>query len=153
MNAQKGKNVNNKFSLYNLSNRKKEHLMDFTIENRLTCLNTKFQKIKGKLWTYIYSNNVKTQIDYILMNKKLINSALNYDPYSSFKGVSSEFSRQKYVWAYAGMRRKLKLHTMLNNRDIRDKYTITLRNKFGALQEILEHLLRMTNMRTSSMST
>ena len=28
--------------------------------------------------------------------------------------------------------------SLLNNRDIRDKYTITLRNKFDALQEISE---------------
>ena len=41
MNAQIGKNVNNKFSLHNS--------MDFTQENELICLNTKFQKRKGKL--------------------------------------------------------------------------------------------------------
>ena len=64
MNAQIGKNVNNKFSLHNLSNR------NFTLENRLTSLNTKFQKKKEKLWTYTYANNGKAQIDYILMNKK-----------------------------------------------------------------------------------
>ena len=28
--------------------------------------------------------------------------------------------------------------SLLNNRDTRDKYTLTLRNKFDALQEILE---------------
>ena len=51
MNAQIGKNVNKKFSLHNLSNRNSEHLTDFTLEFRLTCLNTKFQKSKGKLST------------------------------------------------------------------------------------------------------
>ena len=49
MNAQIGKNVNNKFSLNNSSNRNGEHLPNFIIENRLTCLKTKFQKRKGKL--------------------------------------------------------------------------------------------------------
>ena len=44
MNAQIGKNVNHKFSLHNSSNRNGEHLTDFTLENRLTCLNTKIQK-------------------------------------------------------------------------------------------------------------
>ena len=44
MSAQIGKNVNYKFSLLNSSNRNGEHLIDFTLENRLTCLNTKFQK-------------------------------------------------------------------------------------------------------------
>ena len=43
MNAKIGKNVN-KFSLHNLSNINGEYLTDFTQENRLTCLNTKFQK-------------------------------------------------------------------------------------------------------------
>ena len=49
--AQIGKNVSHKFSLYNSSNRNGVHLTDFTVENRLTCPNTKFQKTEGKLWT------------------------------------------------------------------------------------------------------
>ena len=40
----KKKNVYNKFSLYNSSNRNSEHLTDFILENRLTCLKTRFQK-------------------------------------------------------------------------------------------------------------
>ena len=58
MNAPKGKNVNNKFSLHNLSNRNREHITDFTLENRFTCLNSKFLRRKGKLWTY--TNEVQT---------------------------------------------------------------------------------------------
>ena len=50
MNAQIGKDVNHKFSLHSSSSRNGEHLTD---RNRLTCLNTKFQKRKGKLWTNI----------------------------------------------------------------------------------------------------
>ena len=49
MNAQTDKNVNHKFSLHNSSNRNGEHQTDFMLENRLTCLNTKFQKRRGKL--------------------------------------------------------------------------------------------------------
>ena len=44
MNAQIRKNGNHKYSLHNSSNRNGQHLRDFTIENRLTCLNTNFQK-------------------------------------------------------------------------------------------------------------
>ena len=44
MNAQIGKNRNNKYSLHNTSNRNGQHLIDFMIENRLPCLNTNFQK-------------------------------------------------------------------------------------------------------------
>ena len=65
MNAWIGKNVNNKFSLHNSSNRNGEHLT----ENKWTCFITKFQKRKGKLWTYTYINNANSQIDYILINK------------------------------------------------------------------------------------
>ena len=48
MNAQIGKNVNHKFSLHNSSSRNEEHLIDFSLENRLTCRNIKFQKRKKK---------------------------------------------------------------------------------------------------------
>ena len=89
MNAKIRKNGNHKYSLHNLSNRNGRHLTDFTMENRLTCLNTNFQKREGKLWTYTYANNTKAQIDYIFINKKWNNSALNSKAYSSL-------SRQKY---------------------------------------------------------
>ena len=90
MNTQIGKNVNNKFSLYNFSNRNGKLLTDFTLENRLTCVNNKFLKRKGKLYTYTNTNNTKAFIDYILMNKKWNNSAINCVAYSSVEGVSSD---------------------------------------------------------------
>ena len=42
MNAQIWKKGNPKYSLYNWSNRNGQHLTDFTIENKLICLNKKF---------------------------------------------------------------------------------------------------------------
>ena len=74
MNAQIGKNRHNKYSLHYTSNRNGQHLIDFMIENRLTCLNTNFQKREGKLWTYTYANKSKAQIDYVLINRKWRNS-------------------------------------------------------------------------------
>ena len=47
MNAQIGKNGNNKYSLHNTSNRNGQHQTDFMIENRLTCLNKNYQKREG----------------------------------------------------------------------------------------------------------
>ena len=44
MNAQIGKNGNNKYSVHNTSNRNGQHLTNFMIENRLTCLNKTFKK-------------------------------------------------------------------------------------------------------------
>ena len=60
------------------------------IENRLTCLNKNYQKREGKLWTHTYVNNSKAQIDYVFINKKWKNSAMNCEAYSSFEGVSSD---------------------------------------------------------------
>ena len=115
------------------------------IENRLACLNTNYQKREGKLWTYTYANNTKAQIDYVLINKKWKNSAMNCEAYSSFEGVSTDHrivtakirlslrknakgiaTTKHYDWA------------LLNNRDIRDKYVLELRNRFETLQEKTE---------------
>ena len=90
MNAQIGKNGNNIYSLHNASNKNGQHLTDFMIENRLTCLNTNYQKRNGKLWTYMYANNNKAQINYVFINKKWKNSAINCEAYSSFESVSCD---------------------------------------------------------------
>ena len=145
MNAQIGKNGNNKYSLHNTSNRNGQHLTDFMIENRLTCLNTNFQKREGKLWTYTCVNNSKAQIDYVFINKKWKNSAMNCEAYSFFKGVSSD-----HQIVMAKIRLSLRKNTtqtattkhydwaLLNNRDIRDKCVLELRNRFETLQEKTE---------------
>ena len=145
MNAQIGKNRNHKFSLHNSSNRNGQHLTDFTIENRLACLNKSFQKREGKLWTYTYPNNTKALIDYVLINKKWNNSALNCEAHSSFEGVSTD-----HRTVMAKIRLSLRKNdtqttttkhydwVLLNNKDIRDKYMLALRNKYDALQEQTE---------------
>ena len=145
MNAQIGKNRNNKYSLHNTSNRNGQHLTNFMIENRLICLNTNYQKREGKLWTYTYANNSKVQIDYDFINKKWNNSAMNCEAYSSFKGVSSDhrivtaklrLSLRKNATRTATI--KYYNWALLNNSDIRDKYVLELRNRFETLQEKTE---------------
>ena len=129
-------------SLHNTSNRNGQHLIDFMIENRLTCLNTNFQKREGKLWTNTYANKSKAQIHYLFINRKWKNSAMNCGAYSTFEGVSSDHrivtakirlslrknakrtvTTRRYDWA------------LLNNRD---KYALELRNRFETLQEKTE---------------
>ena len=159
MNAQIGKNVNHKFSLHYSPNRNGEHLTDFTLENRLTRLNTKFQKRERKLWTYTYANNTKAQIEYVFINKKWNNSALNCEAYSSFEGVSSN---HRIVTAKIRLSRRSNMActtttvhydwSPLNNRDIRDKYALTLK-KTNSMHYRRQNTLRMTNMRISSMPT
>ena len=145
MNAQIGKNGNNRYSLHNTSNRNGQHLTDFMIETRLTCLNTNYQKREGKLWTYTYANNSKAQIDYVFINKKWKNSTMNCEAYSSFEVVSSNHwivtaKIQLSLWKNATRTATTKNYdwALLNNRDIRDKYVLELRNRFETLQEKTE---------------
>ena len=141
-NAQIGKNGNHKYSLRNTSNRNGQHLTDFMIENSLTCLNTNFQKRKGKLWTYTYANYSKAQIDYVFINKKWKNSAMNCEAYFSFEGASSDHrivtAKLRLSLRKNATRTATTKHydwALYNNRDIRDKYVLELRNRFEALQE------------------
>ena len=81
------------------------------------------------------------QVDYVL-NKKWKNSAMNCEAYSSFEGVSSDhrivtekiqLSLRKNATQTATT--KHDDWALLNNRDIRDKYVLELRNRFETLQE------------------
>lgn len=47
-------------------------LVDFVKENRLVYQNTNFQKRKIPKWAFLYQNNEREQLDYILMNRKKI---------------------------------------------------------------------------------
>ena len=77
-----------------------------------------------------------------MLNKKWKNSALNCEAYSTFEGVSTDHrivtakirlslrknakrtaTTKHYAWA------------LLNNKDIRDKYVLELRNRFETLQD------------------
>ena len=143
MNAQIGKNRYNKYSLHNASNRNGQHLIDFMIENRLTCLNTNFQKREGKLWTYTYANKSKAQIDYVLINGKWKKQCDELRGILLFRGCVLR-SSNSYGQSTSKPTKKRKATTMhydwalLNNRDIRDKYALELRNRFEALQEKAE---------------
>ena len=115
------------------------------IENILTCLNTNYQKREGKLWTYTYANNSKAQIDYVVINKKWKNSAMNCEAYSSFEGVSSDHrivtAKLRLSLRKNATRTAITKHydwALFNNRNIRDKYVSELRNRFETLQEKTE---------------
>ena len=85
-------------------------------EDRLAYLNTKFQKRKGKLWTYTNPNNCKEQLNYILMNKKWRNRVLGYETYYFLKKnlLITKFAQQKYARIYIKMKNKqLKLQVII----------------------------------------
>ena len=128
-------------SYHDTTNRNGEYMTNFASENGLVCLNTRFMKRKGKLWTYTHPNGAKAQLDYLFINKKWINSATDCEAYSTFQGVSSdhrivslklrlslrankkqELSRPRYDW------------TSLSDPNTLTSYTTTVRNRFDDLQ-------------------
>ena len=136
MNTQMGKD-GNKFCLHILPN--------FSLKNSLACLNTKFPKRQKNLWTYTYPNNANAQLDYIFINKKWIDRALNCEKQSFFERVSSNhriISAKICLNLHRNNKQALKASHYdwfsLTNSDISNKYMVTARNKFDILQEISE---------------
>ena len=141
MNAQLGKTETHKHTFHGNTNRNGNHLSAFIEENELQCLSTKFQKSKSKLWTHTYANGSKAQLDYMMINKKWKNSAMNTEAYNSFASVYSDHrivtsrirlslrsnkvktqSTQRYDWS-----------SLKNDAEVRDQYTITVKNRYEAL--------------------
>ena len=59
-------------------------------EYRHICLNMKFQKSKGKLWTHKLPTDIKAQLDFILINKKWKNCMKNCTAYNYFHSIVSD---------------------------------------------------------------
>ena len=112
------------------------------LECNLKALNTSFIKRTGKLWTHISPIGARNQIDFILINNKWKNSALNCEAYNTFCTVGSDHrivtakirlslrqskpsskKRCRYNW-----------NTLLTDYSIKDKYTIEVRNQYQVLQ-------------------
>ena len=79
------------FSYHETTNTNGNYLIDLCQESDLIVTNTMFQKKKGKLWTYISDmTGKKSQVDYILVNRKWKNSVKNSEAYSSFSSLGSD---------------------------------------------------------------
>ena len=89
MNAQVG-SISGKYHYHRTNNRKGELLCELQHSINLINLCTKFQKRPGKKWTFMYANGTKAQLDYILINKKWKNSAIDCAAYNTFHSVSSD---------------------------------------------------------------
>ena len=80
-----------KHTYHKCTNSNGEHLLDPACEMNLIITNTAFQERKGKLWTFLSDmTGSKSQIDYILINKKWKNSVKNIEAYSSFASTGSD---------------------------------------------------------------
>ena len=142
MNAHVGQTEEHKYSYHQSTNRNGEHMLDFATENGLACLNTQFQKKKGKLWTHTHPNGANAQLDYVFINKKWINSATNCEAFNTFEGVSSDHrivSLKIRLSLRANKQRvsnspRYDWSTLSSNTDIRNQYAVSVKNRFNALQ-------------------
>ena len=84
-------------------------------------------------------NNSKVQIDYVFINKKWKNSTMNCEGVSSdHRIVTAKIRLSLRINAARTATTKHYDWVLLNNRDIRDKYVLELRNRFETLQEKTE---------------
>ena len=115
-------------------------LQDFLSENKMICLNMKYQKKPGKKWTFTYPNGIKAQLDLILINRKWINSAMNCEPFNSFNTVSSD-----HRIVTATIRLSLRANkpkstknprynwSALQNKNISNQFKLSLKKRFSLL--------------------
>jgi exonuclease III len=140
-NAKLGHDKGHTHSFQTETNRNGSHLIDFLNENKMICINTKFQKRRGKKWTFSYPNGVKAQIDFLLINKKWKNSAINCEAFNSFT-VDSD-----HRIVTATLKLKLRANkkkppqvrrhewSTLRDENTRNLFRISLNNRFATLQE------------------
>ena len=63
-------------SIDDKTNRNGNLLLDLISENEQIPLNSHFLKKTSKLWTFMYPDQTRAQIDFILVNKKWVKSAI-----------------------------------------------------------------------------
>lgn len=80
-----------RYTYHNETNKNGKLLLELADEANMLITNTHFQKRSGKLWTYISDmSGTKSQIDYILINRKWKNSVKNVEAYSNFGSIGSD---------------------------------------------------------------
>ena len=124
---------------HSVTNQNGQRLLDLAEEANLVITNTIFQKKPGKLWSYISDmSDVKSQVDYILVNRKWRNSVKNVEAYNSFSSIGSDHRvinakiklslrvsktppKTRYDWS------------ALRCKDLQQRYTVKIRNKYTEL--------------------
>ena len=132
-----------KYAYHTQTNRNGSKLKAYINENNLLCLNTKYQKRTGQLWTHKSPNGRKAQLEYVIINRKWKNSAKSCRAFNSFVSVASDHrvvstqirlslraNREKnsdtspYDWTH-----------LKDNPEIRNTFIIRVKNRFAALQD------------------
>ena len=130
-----------RFSYHENTNSNGKLLLELAEETNMVITNTMFQKRKGKLWTFISDmTGTKTQIDYILINKKWRNSVKDVAAYSTFSSIGSDHRvvtarlklslrmsltpPRKNVYEWAALR---------SDKDLQYQYTVQVKNRYAEL--------------------
>ena len=112
-------------------------------ENNLLCLNTKFQKRPGQLWTHKSPTGGKAKLNYIIINQKWKNSVKNCGAYNSFVSVASDHRivTAKIRLSLRANKKKRNNNipydwpTLKDDSDLRNTFIIRVNNRFTALQD------------------
>ena len=144
MNAQIDNNKCVGNSYHNYTNRNGEYLLDLTINCGLVNISTKFQKNKEKLWTFTYPNGTRSQLDYILINRKWKNSAIDFRSFSTYSPLESDHrictaKIRLSLRSNISKSKKTMSHDwskLLNDKNIKNSYAVEIRNRFEQLKNL-----------------
>ena len=138
-NAQLG-TESGRYTYHQDTNRNGALLESMMEQFNLRATNTRFQKRMGKLWTCKYANGSRGQIDFILVNRKWLNSVTNAEAYSSFVTVKSDHrivtaSIRLSVRANKPKVRSniYKWEALRNDSTVCSQFEVSVKNRFEAL--------------------
>ena len=125
-----------KYSYHGTSNANGKLVNNFIQESNLFVANASFQKKPAKLWAYISDmSSRKTQVDYIMVNKNWKNSVHNCQSYNTFSSLESDHRvvimkmKLRFRPSKTVSRGKNYDWFVLKNKEIKDNYTIELKNR------------------------
>ena len=118
-------------------------LEDLLLEHKLEITNIRFQKRRGKLWTYVSDmNRSKTQIDFIIGRRKWKNSIKNSEAYGSFSSIKSDhrvvIARVKLSLRVSKTKRKAPApdwELLKTDKNLQEKYAVEVKNRFSMLEQ------------------
>ncbi|PIK57531.1 hypothetical protein BSL78_05595 [Apostichopus japonicus] len=140
MNAKIG-HSDGKYTFHAETNRNGELLLDLINETDLIPINLKFQKHKGKLWTFTYPSGYRAQLDFIFVRSKWKNSVQNIEAYSSFGSVGSDHRilTCRIVLSLRAPKQSTQKRTVLvwkvlrTDAELQKKFTIAVKNRYSVL--------------------
>lgn len=146
MNAQIGKDDCKGTYYHDTTNRNGHLLLELMSECGMVNLMTKYQKRRGKIWTFTYPNGTKAQLDHILINKKWRNSALNCEAYNTFLSIGSDhrpITAKIRLSLRANVIKKTKKiqydwSQLLTDDNIKTAYSVEVTNHYNALQDLTD---------------